>query len=226
MANASRWLDMAEIDHTWTKNGEEIELEQAKEFGAGKFAARIHFFLEEPTKMLAWFCLVPMDVEELEKAVGQHNINKETIPVLAFPLEDENGKKLKVPIMPTEDDKGYGLGLLAFINATRAEGEARPSPTSYWKATRSLSAVGLWPNKSLSSNLLSKIGRYGGGMETYSAPNKKKRSWYKVEEATMTSQEGNQAPPPPFLLSSRFKEGHIRLLFSCLVHEEVIIEYR
>ena len=138
--------------------------------------------------------MVPLNLEDLKKTVGVQNVDKSSVPVLAFNLTDPAGKKLKVQITPTEEDKGYGLQVMAFLNTTRVEGSTEgPSSAEYRKATRELAAVGLWPNKSVPSNLRSKLGRYNGGTETYSAENRKKTSWYKMQEVPMASKEGN--PP-------------------------------
>ena len=142
--------------------------------------------------MLAWLCIVPMDEEELKRLVGPHNLEKETVPVMAWSLEIQGGGKLQVKMTPMEENKGFGLGILAFVNATRADGVARPSSASYWKATRELTAVGPWPNKSQINNLKSKLGRYTGGLETYSAGNKKKKSWYAVEEQASSVRGGER----------------------------------
>ena len=146
--------------------------------------------MEEHDRVLAWICVVPIKIEELQRDVGQHNMAKESIPVLAFPLTNAGGEKMRIKITPMEDNKGFGLGIMAFINATRAGGTLRPTSTSYWKATRELAAIGLWPNKSQLNNVKSKIGRYTGGLETYASGNKKKKSWYKVEEVTVAVRTG------------------------------------
>ena len=73
---------------------------------------RLHFFAEEPGKVLAWVCMVPMTVEELKQAVGVQNVDKSSVPVLAFNLKDPAGEKLKVHITPTEENKGFGLHVI------------------------------------------------------------------------------------------------------------------
>ena len=125
-----------------------------------------------------------MNIQELQKEIGSHNLEKPSIPVLAFNLQDPAGEKLKVQIIPTEEDKGYGLNLLAFIDGTRVEGNAvGPTPKAYRKATRKLLSVGLWPNNSRTNNLMNKLGRYQGGLSTYDPANKKKASWYKIDSS-------------------------------------------
>ena len=123
-----------------------------------------------------------MDEDELKRAVGPHNLEKETVPVMAWSMMQVGGGKVSIKLMPAEEDKGFGLGLLAFVNTTRVETGASPSSESYWQATRKLLGVGPWPNKSQINNLKSKLGRYTGGFETYSSDNKKKKSWYASEE--------------------------------------------
>ena len=123
-----------------------------------------------------------MDEDELKRAVGPHNLEKETVPVMAWSMVQVGGGKVAIKLMPAEEDKGFGLGLLAFVNTTRVETGASPSSESYWQATRKLLGVGPWPNKSQINNLKSKLGRYSGGFETYSSDNKKKKSWYASEE--------------------------------------------
>ena len=146
---------------------------------------RLHFFTEEPTEVLAWLCIVPINIQILQKEIGSHNLEKPSIPVLAFNLKDPAGEKLKVQITPTEEAKGYGLNLLAFIEGTRVEGnEVDPTPEAYRKATRELSSVGLWPNNSQIRNLRKKLRSYQGGLSTYSPANKKKASWYKIEDSS------------------------------------------
>ena len=148
--------------------------------------------MDKHDSMVAWLCMVPMDEAELRKTVGPHNLEKETVPVTAWSLEQQGGGKMLIKLTPPEENKGYGLGVLAFVNSTRAEGGALPSSASYWKATRDLTAVGPWPNKSQINNLKSKLGRYTGGFETYAANNKKKKSWYTVEEQAPATRGGKR----------------------------------
>lgn len=114
--------------------------------------------------------------------MGAHNEAKDSIPVLAVRLMTGAGEQVRLEMRPLEQDPGFGLGVLAFLNATAVEGfgPTGPLPTAgdYCAATQALLRTGLWVNKSDPSNLATKLGKYKGGTSTYPSNNHKKVSWF------------------------------------------------
>ena len=144
--------------------------------------------------------------------VGPVNLEKESVPCMAARLKDQaSGKPLKARAMPLEDDKGYGVHLLAMIDATLVEGYGPGGPMidpgEYRRATRKLCSTGLWPNNSNPSNLMSKLAKYKGGTSTYTADNLKKVSWYAMAEVAAASNTGEHSCVIPL----QFEMGQYRL---------------
>ena len=107
------------------------------------------------------------------------NLDKESVPCMAARLKDPaSGKPLKAKATPLEDNKGYGLHMLAMIDTTLVVGYGpggpMNDPVEYRKATQKLCSTGLWPNNSNPSNLSAKLTKYNRGTSTYTADNLKK----------------------------------------------------
>ena len=140
------------------------------------------------------------------------NLDKESVPCMAARLKDPtSGKPLKAKARPLEDNKGYGLHMMALIDATLVDGYGPRgpmiNPDEYRKATRKLCSTGLWPNNSNPSNLLSKLTKYNGGTSTYTADNLKKASWYAMEEVATATNTGETT----WLFLLQFEMGQFRL---------------
>ena len=50
--------------------------------------------MDSNNSMLAWLGVVPMDEDELKRAVGPHNLEKETVPVMAWSMVQVGGGNL------------------------------------------------------------------------------------------------------------------------------------
>ena len=119
--------------------------------------------------------------------IGSHNLDKQSIPVVTIKPSIEAGTTAKLALQPREQDTAFGLGVLAFINATAVEhfGATSPMPTpdEYWRCTLSLLTTGLWVNKSNPSNWETKLSKYKGGTSTYPSDNHKKVTWFVQDDA-------------------------------------------
>ena len=130
--------------------------------------------------------------------MGPLNVDKESVPCLAAHFRDSTTSAvLKAKAKPMEGDKGYGLHLLAMLDATMVEGYGQGGPMvdpkDFRNATRKLCSGGLWPNNSNPSNLLNKLAKYKGGMSTYTGDNAKKTSWYAMAELEAPTSSGDQS---------------------------------
>ena len=61
--------------------------------------------MDSNDSMLAWLGVVPMDEDELKRAVGPHNLEKETVPVMAWSMMQVGGGKVSIKLMPAEDTR-------------------------------------------------------------------------------------------------------------------------
>ena len=127
--------------------------------------------------------------------VGPTNWEKDAVPCLTANFRDaSSGEVVKLELRPLEGDKGYGLNFLPFLDATLVEGSGAGRPTldaeEYRKATRKMSATGMWPNNSNPSNLLNKLHKFNGGTSTYTRENLKRQSWYSMVEAVAPPRSG------------------------------------
>ena len=59
--------------------------------------------MDSNNSMLAWLGVVPMDEDELKRAVGPHNLEKETVPVMAWSMVQVVGGKVAIKLMPAEE---------------------------------------------------------------------------------------------------------------------------
>ena len=87
-------------------NGSEITKEQAVEAGGGDACIRIHLFIEGKDHAKAWFCIIPQSKEDLTEQIGRRYSNRESVPVYAYDMKNLDGSKIKVMLVPQEDDKG------------------------------------------------------------------------------------------------------------------------
>ena len=106
MCCVSKWRNIDEARHKWIMNGSEITKEQAVEAGGGDACIRIHLFIEGKDHAKAWFCIIPQSKEHLIEQIGRRYSNRESVPVYAYDMKNLDGSKIKVTLVPQEDDKG------------------------------------------------------------------------------------------------------------------------